>query len=173
MNEARAAYEEITPWPAWVLALTVLGIGSGAFALAREASRGGAGALATAAAVLPLLVLPILLWVLLGRLRVQVFADRLVMGFGFVPLVRKTLPFADVLDVEAVRYRPLRDFGGWGIRFGFGDRRAWTIRGNQAVCLSLRDGLRFYVGSQKPERLAAAIRSAGWSPPAEGVGAEG
>lgn len=67
----------------------------------------------------------------------------------------------DVDRWEVVEYRPLRDYGGWGWRWG-GPKRGWcyTMRGNRGVLVHLRNGKRFLVGSQRPDELAAAIAGA-------------
>jgi hypothetical protein len=84
-----------------------------------------------------------------------------VVGFGRLQWIQKHIPFSEIVDLDPVTYSPLREFGGWGIRFGFGGKRAWTIRGNRAVRLKLRNGKLFYLGSQDPEGLAEQIRMAG------------
>ncbi len=60
---------------------------------------------------------------------------------------------------EAVTYSPLGDFGGWGIRMGGNKKKAWTVKGNRALVLELKDGTRFYLGSEKPERILSWVTS--------------
>ncbi len=99
-------------------------------------------------------------------LDVEVRSDHLFISFGPVHLVRRRIRHADIESVRAVTYRPIREFGGWGIRWR-GRRTAWTIRGNQAVVVALRSGKEVYVGSRFPQRLAGrievAMRGAGGS----------
>lgn len=156
------SYEEKTPWPAWVVAVMSAGFLTAAFAIVREGLSASPGDATVALAVAALLVLgPLAMWLLFGHLRVQVGRQGMRLGFGTLPILRKTVPFSEIREIEPVRYSPLRDFGGWGIRFGLGGKRAWTIRGNRAVRLTLSDGKRLYVGSPHPERLAEALRAAG------------
>ena len=61
--------------------------------------------------------------------------------------------------MRGLTYRPLLEFGGWGIRWRPG-RTAWSIRGNQAAAVTLKSGKQIYVGSQHPQRLAGAIQAA-------------
>jgi hypothetical protein len=70
------------------------------------------------------------------------------------------VPLADVERAEAVVYRPVRDYGGWGIR-GFGRRRALNARGNLGVLIVRRDGSTLLVGSQRPRELLQALARAG------------
>lgn len=77
--------------------------------------------------------------------------------FGFPLGMSRRVPLSDIEAVEVVRYRPLRDFGGWGLRIG---RMGvmYNARGDQAVRLTLRGGRVVFVGSQRPGELAAALR---------------
>ena len=62
-------------------------------------------------------------------LDVEVRSDHLFVAFGPVRLVRKRIRYRDIESVKGVTYRPIREFGGWGIRPGRG-KTAWlpTIR---------------------------------------------
>ncbi|MFH1329881.1 MAG: DUF6141 family protein [Actinomycetota bacterium] len=66
------------------------------------------------------------------------------------PLSGRLFPLADIERCEQVRYLPIREFSGWGIRWG-------GRRGDVAVELTLCRGYRFAVGSQRPDELEAAI----------------
>jgi hypothetical protein len=156
------SYEERTGWPAWVTLITVASLGAAGAGVLMDPSVNRA----TALLILALFALGVGgFWVLLGQLQVQVTRSAVQVGFGYVSLIRKRIPFADISAVEPVEYRPILEFGGWGIRFGRNGKRAWTIRGNRAVRLQLKDGKLVYVGSEKPERLAERIRAAAASGP--------
>ena len=89
-------------------------------------------------------------------LDVEVRGGHLFVAFGPVHLVHRRIRYADIESVGAVTYRPIREFGGWGIR-GWGRRTAWTMRGNRAVRVKLVGGREVYVGSRFPQRLAGRI----------------
>jgi hypothetical protein len=60
-----------------------------------------------------------------------------------------------------VTYHPIRDYGGWGIRFSLtGKGRAYNVSGNRGVLLTLSNGKRLMLGSQRAEELASAIATA-------------
>lgn len=88
------------------------------------------------------------------RLTVEVYPDHLRIDYGF--LTRREILLRDIARVEAVRYNPLMEWGGWGIR-GWGNRIAYNVGGNEGVQLWLRDGRLVMVGSQQAADLAAAI----------------
>lgn len=77
----------------------------------------------------------------------------------FFPFTRMTIPFRDIEKFEAVQYRPIVDYGGWGIRFGR-KGKAYNVSGNRGVMLHLKGGKNFLIGSRRPEELHQAIAEA-------------
>jgi hypothetical protein len=92
-----------------------------------------------------------------GFLEAEIHQDGIRVRWGPFGLIQKFLPFETITKAEAVTYSPLMEFGGWGIRFR-GKKRAWTVRGNRAVRMELTSGKIFYLGSDRPERIAEWIR---------------
>jgi hypothetical protein len=87
---------------------------------------------------------------------VEVRGDGLALDFW--PLTRCRIAFRDIVRVEPCRYRPLREYGGWGVRRGPGGS-AYNVSGNRGVRLYLSDGTRLLIGSQRERDLAAAIEA--------------
>ena len=90
------------------------------------------------------------------RLIVEVLDDSV--SIHYVPLTRTIILLSDIQDVEARTYKPLHEYGGWGVRRR-SNRRAYNVSGNRGVELTLHDGRIVMIGSQKAEELALAIRS--------------
>jgi hypothetical protein len=78
----------------------------------------------------------------------------------FFPLMTRTIEKSAIAGIEARTYRPIREYGGWGIRFGLGGRRAYSISGNRGVELTLMDGKKVMIGSQRADELATVLRRA-------------
>ncbi len=94
---------------------------------------------------------------LLGsHLRTEVRSDGLYIRY--IPFHRKEQRIA--LDagarVEALTYRPIAEYGGWGIRYGR-NGRAYNVYGNRGVLITYTNGRTLLIGSQRAEELAAAI----------------
>lgn len=64
----------------------------------------------------------------------------------------------EIKAFEACTYRPLRDYSGWGIRYGR-KGKAYNVSGNRGVQLELTNGKRLMIGSQKPDELGEALAS--------------
>jgi hypothetical protein len=74
----------------------------------------------------------------------------------FAPMRKKTIRLDQIAGVEIREFRPIRDFGGWGIRAAKGVR-AYLVSGRRGVQLSILDGNDLLIGSQRPEELEAAL----------------
>lgn len=103
--------------------------------------------------VLPITVIILLLF-LWFKLETVVTADEIQVGFPIFR--RKRINLSDIKIAEVTRYHPLRDFGGWGLRFGK-KGIMYNARGDMAVRLVLEDGAIIFIGSQRPEQLLQAI----------------
>jgi hypothetical protein len=103
-------------------------------------------------------VLAILAGVLTIRMRTTVSGDSVTVRYGLLGTL--VVPLQDIAKAEALEYRPVRDYGGWGWR-GFGRRRAVTARGNRGVLMTRRDGSTVLVGSPAPRKFLEALAMAG------------
>jgi hypothetical protein len=93
--------------------------------------------------------------------RLFVIVDSGEVTLRWFPLWTRRVPLTDIEACEARDYHPIREYGGWGIRYG-GPERGWayTMSGRRGVFLRCRSGKHVLVGSKSPERLAAAINAA-------------
>jgi hypothetical protein len=98
----------------------------------------------------------IALWVYKMRLVTEVRADALRVQFRWLWRPR-IIPFAEIQSYHAVTYNPLREYGGWGIRYGGAGDMAYNVSGDRGVRLEFTNGGRLLVGSQRPEELARAL----------------
>ncbi len=92
------------------------------------------------------------------NMKTLVTRDRIVLRY--FPLHTRTVVLADIDNCVAREYRPIREYGGWGIRFGFGHGMAYNVYGNGGVQLELKGGKRLLIGSQRSDQLADVINQA-------------
>ena len=99
---------------------------------------------------------------LLGSyLEIKVFQDGIY--FRYIPFIRKfrRINFAAIQSFVIRKYKPIREFGGWGIRFGFKEKSImYNVSGNMGIELVLKDGKKIILGTQRPEELQAALTKA-------------
>ena len=107
--------------------------------------------------LLAMWLLFVVLYLVIFRLVVRVDEGGVTAEFGYLGWVKFRWGREQIRSCEATTYRPLRDFGGWGIRFGAGGTRCYSARGNRGVLLET-DNRRVILGSQRPEEFAGAIQ---------------
>ncbi|MHC4860788.1 MAG: DUF6141 family protein [Planctomycetota bacterium] len=99
--------------------------------------------------------LPAFLWG--ARMIVTVSADEI--DVRWIPIWRRRIPLDRIRTCEARRYRPIREYLGWGIRLG-PSGTAYSVSGDEGAQLVLDDGKRVLVGSKRAEELAEAVNGA-------------
>jgi uncharacterized membrane protein len=65
----------------------------------------------------------------------------------------------DVSEYYARQYKPIWEYGGWGIRYSLRNGKAYNVSGNKGIQLIFKNGKKLLIGSQKSEEFEAAIRS--------------
>jgi len=69
----------------------------------------------------------------------------------------KRIPLESIREFTVVTYRPILQYGGWGIRYGWRGN-AYNVSGNRGLKLEFFKGRHLLIGSQRPEELAHALR---------------
>lgn len=129
------------------------------FVLAKTASeQEAAQVFVVISCVVLMVILPvgIAVFFLMLKLETEVRRDGLYIRFFPIHIRYRRFTRADIVRHFACSYRPIRDYGGWGIRFG-PQGKAYNVSGNRGVQLVFRDGKRLLIGSQKADELAEAI----------------
>jgi hypothetical protein len=105
----------------------------------------------------PAFIVAVVVAVWFGRLKMitEVRDDGLYICFVWL-WPERTIPWDQIRSVEPRTYRPIRDFGGWGVRWS-ARGIVYHARGKRGVRLVLASGERILVGSQRPEVLGRAI----------------
>jgi hypothetical protein len=106
-----------------------------------------------------------LTWLLFGigfpvffhSLRLVVEVGEAGISVRYLPLSARHFRFSDIERYQARSYKPLQEYGGWGIKGWSLNRIAYNVSGDQGVELTLHDGRQVLLGSQRPQELADAI----------------
>lgn len=80
----------------------------------------------------------------------------------FLPFIikPKLIPWSELDSVHVRQYKPLREYGGWGLRFG-PNGKAYNVKGNQGLQLLFKDRTALLIGTQKPKELEEFLRKLG------------
>lgn len=150
----------IVPWALVAYVLTSAGS-----AEAREQLK---GVWLVAALDAPLLTAIVVLF--MAGITVSVTPGQVVVVYGSAGWPRWTFKREEIEAFEPVTFSPMRDFGGWGVRSGRGKVNCINASGSRGVQFTLKGKRRKYIiGSDDPEALVAAIRSAMALNPAPGA----
>ncbi|PYQ45814.1 MAG: hypothetical protein DMF77_03100 [Acidobacteria bacterium] len=103
-----------------------------------------------------MMFLPAVLVAVLLFLELHVTVQHAGVRIRMLPFANRTIAPAQIARWEARTYRPIREYGGWGVRFG-PRGRAYNVSGNRGVEITLANGKRVLIGSQRSDDLAAAI----------------
>jgi len=95
---------------------------------------------------------------LLYFIKLHIQIDSEAIHVRFIPFLRKDLLLKNISTFRARQYKPIKEFGGWGIRWGPGGR-AYNVSGDWGVQLKFTDGRKLLIGSQRADEFAAAIET--------------
>src|SRR5208283_4550429 len=98
--------------------------------LSQESARSASALLGATVGVL----VPAVLAVIFYFARLSVRVDRDFLHIRFLFFLRKDIPLDEIAEWQACVYRPILDYGGWGIRYSL-TRKGWAynVSGRQGV----------------------------------------
>ncbi len=92
------------------------------------------------------------------KLIVQVKKDGL--HIQFFPLKKFLLNITDIKSYKYREYKPIKEYGGWGIKYSSKHGKAYNVSGNKGVQLEITNNKKILIGSQDPHKLINAIDTA-------------
>jgi hypothetical protein len=93
------------------------------------------------------------------RLETEVRTDGIYLKMWPIHRSFRQVSWPEIERYEAREYSPLREFGGWGIRWMPG-KIAYNVRGDQGVWIERKDDRAILIGSQKADTFVDAIEKA-------------
>ena len=89
----------------------------------------------------------------------RTFVTKEGLHYQFFPfhLKKHLIKLDEIEKIEALQYKPLGDYGGWGIRYGF-KGKAYNVSGNKGVKVHLTNKKNILFGSQKYNGLAQTLK---------------
>lgn len=97
-------------------------------------------------------------------IRLDTYIDFSGISYRFVPfhLKSRMIKWEEVDKAYIRKYNPIRDYGGWGIRWGsYGKGNAYNMSGNMGLQLVLKNGKKVLFGTQLPKDLDHVIEQLG------------
>ena len=75
----------------------------------------------------------------------------------FSPFTTRIIPFSEIIKYEIRQYRPIIEYGGWGIRFNKSGK-AYTVSGNIGIQIQMSTGKGILIGTQQPNEFLQAMK---------------
>jgi hypothetical protein len=149
-------HQQFRQW--WLIALLGVVAAAGWVPLIAELATGGDALTDPLWSLVLVGILTLILpaWLLYLRLETSVDAESVHIRFRGA-FIRRSIPYSDIEHFEAVTYRPVAEFGGWGIRWRRG-KIAYSVSGTGGVRLRLTSEKEVLIGSQMADEFAAAMR---------------
>jgi hypothetical protein len=114
-----------------------------------------------------LIIMDIVTTVILAGVIYLVFGSKLVtiikqegIYVKFKPLLYKErfIPAETIEKYEIRKYNPVREYGGWGVRYGkFGRGKAYNVKGKFGLQLWLKNNKKLLIGTQRTEAIKRAM----------------
>ena len=81
-----------------------------------------------------------------------------VIRMSYFPFGNKHTKWEDIEEARVVNYGFV---GGWGLRIGTKYGTVYNVKGNMGLALTLKNGKKFLIGTQRPEELEALLEKIG------------
>lgn len=150
-------------WIVLILGATVPSMIMCIYALYQQTVRGiqvGDSPAPNGVLIIVLIFLFIMLWGYFS-LKLEVWIDQDGIHYRFFPLIRKNklISKAEIQRYEIRKYNPIIDYGGWGVRLGFGRKwqRAYNVSGNIGLQLYLTSRKKVLFGTQRSQAILYAM----------------
>ncbi len=118
------------------------------------------GAITSVTNVIVTLIPAVLILILFewAKLETLYFADRVEIRFKPLKSKEVVVFWKDVKSMQIYKCKPLREFGGWGIRKSFSST-AYLTRGKTGLDMNLHEkDKRIFIGTQKEEELLKVLK---------------
>jgi hypothetical protein len=89
---------------------------------------------------------------------IEVNDQYLTVRMGIFRLRILRLELKNIQSAETITFRPIRDFGGWGIRMG-NNGWAYFMSGTEGVLINMTNRQKYMIGSDIPDRLVKVIQN--------------
>lgn len=106
------------------------------------------------------IVLALNIVLLLVSLQTEIAADGISVRFPPFIWRRRKYSWEKISAAYVTEYRPVQDFGGWGIKWG-ANGTAFSVSGKFGIQLAFKDGSKLLIGTVKPEDAEKALERIG------------
>jgi len=116
----------------------------------------------TALILITIFIVLLTVFFLSTRLETQIRADGIYVRFFPIHLSYRYFGWNEIRKSYIRQYSSIKEFGGWGIRYGIGGRgKAYNVTGGTGLQLEFIDNKKLLIGTQKSEELELVLNNLG------------
>ena len=97
-------------------------------------------------------------FILNGNLTTEIWTDGI--RYRFPPFIQKMrhIPLTEIVSVEVGKYKPLAEFGGWGVRRRIlSGKTAYNVSGRFGMQIRKKNGRQVMFGTRKQDEIKRAV----------------
>jgi uncharacterized membrane protein YobD (UPF0266 family) len=108
--------------------------------------------------LLSLVPVGMLILFLITRLKTEI--DESGIYYQFLPFhfTRHRIEWETIHKASVRKYRPIYEYGGWGVRFSFGRGKAYNVSGDYGLQIEFKNGKQLLIGTQRPEEIEQLLQ---------------
>lgn len=108
--------------------------------------------------IIPLVIFLPFIWFFYA-LKLKTLVDDKGISLTFKPFLlnHKFIPFEEIEDIKKIKYNPILECGGWGLRW-YKNGRAYNVSGNIGIEIKLKSGKIILIGTTKADEFMNFIK---------------
>lgn len=92
------------------------------------------------------------------KLETKIKSDGIYVRFFPFHFKFKYYSYSSISKLYLRQYKPIREFGGWGIRYGFsGKGKAFNVSGNEGLQIEFLDSKKILIGTKKSTEIKEVL----------------
>lgn len=97
-----------------------------------------------------IILIPVILLLLMMRLITNINDQGMTIRYFPIYISEKKIKWDEIENIYVRTYKPVFEFGGWGIRISFRNGLAFTTKGKYGIQIIFNNGKKLLIGTQKP-----------------------
>ncbi len=98
--------------------------------------------------IIPLIIVTATcVFIYLIKLKYTISNENIIISFFPFLSNSKIIEYSDIKKISIINYKPLIDYGGWGLRYA-SNKSAYTIKGNKGIYIEMNNGKNLLIGTQ-------------------------
>jgi len=91
------------------------------------------------------------------KLKTEITDSGIGYRFNFFHSKMNVIKWEDISECFVRQYKPLWEYGGWGLRYTIRNGKAFNTMGNKGLQIVLKDGSKILIGTQKSDEIEATL----------------